>query len=305
MKKLLITAKLAETGIEKLKQNFEVTIRTGMSQTELKEIIPAFEVILIRSDAQINQEILDAATKLEVVGRAGAGLDNVDLDYAKKKGVRVFNTPNANSNAVAELVFGLMLSLLRNLREADQTMKKDEWAKPQLLGEELSGKRLGIIGLGHIGQVVAHLAHAFEMNVVGFDPYADKSKIETLGIKQIEDLTEFLNEVDLLTLHIPKTAETTHFLSQKEFAAMRDGTVLINCSRGGVVSEKALLEALENGKIKAAAIDVWEQEPAANDKLKKLPNVLALPHIGASSKQAQMRCVFDLIDSVSDFYGYK
>lgn len=305
MKKLLITAKLAEEGVEALKKHFEVTIKTGMSQTELKEIIPNFEVVLIRSDAQINQEILDVAEKLEVVGRAGAGLDNVDLEYAKTKGVKVFNTPNANSNAVAELVFGLMLTLQRNIREADISMKNNEWIKPQLLGGELSGKKLGIIGLGHIGQIVAHLAHAFGMNVVGFDPYANKEKVETLGIKKIEDLNEFLEESDILTLHIPKTKETTYFLGENEFNQMKDGTILINCSRGGIVKEDALLNALQNGKIAAAAVDVWEQEPDANAELKALPNVLALPHIGASTREAQMRCVFDLIESVFDFYEYK
>ncbi len=305
MKKLLITAKLADAGVDALRKHFEIKIKTGMSQAELKEIIPDFEVVLIRSDAKIDQEIMDAATKLEVVGRAGAGLDNVDLEYAKTKGVKVFNTPNANSNAVAELVFGLMLSLYRNIREADLTMKKGEWAKPQLLGQELNGKTLGIVGMGHIGQIVAKLAKAFEMEVLGYDPYADQTKLKEIGVELKTDLNEFLGAIDLLTLHIPKTKETTHFLSTAEFAAMQDGAVLINCARGGVVDEDALYTALESGKIAAAAIDVWEQEPEANDKLKALPNIIASPHIGASSRQAQMRCVFDLIKSIFDFYGYE
>lgn len=303
MKKLLVTAKLAQKGIDALKEHFDVQIKTGMSADELKEAIKAVEVVLIRSDAQITKEVLDVAENLEVVGRAGAGLDNVDLQSAEAKNVKVFNTPNANSNAVAELVFGLALNLYRNIREADLTMKNDEWAKPQLLGQELKGKTLGIVGLGHIGQLVNNLAQAFGMNVVGFDPFVNEEKCAKMNIQKYTEINEMLPEVDVLTLHIPKTKETTHFLSEKEFALMKNSAILINCARGGVVDEKALIEALENQKIAGSAVDVWEQEPEANEKLKKMKNVIASPHIGASSKEAQERCVFDLIESIFEFYG--
>lgn len=303
MKKLLVTAKLAQAGIDALNKHFDVEVKTGMSQDELKEAIKDVEVVLIRSDAKITEDVMDVAKKLEVVGRAGAGLDNVDLKAAEARNIKVFNTPNANSNAVAELVIGLALNLYRNIRQADATMKNDEWAKPQLLGQELSGKTLGIIGLGHIGQIVNKLAQAFSMNVVGFDPFVNAEKCESLGIKKYDDIQEMLAEIDVLTLHIPKTKDTTHFLSEKEFATMKNSAILINCARGGVVDEAALIKALENKEIAGAAVDVWEQEPAANVILKKMKNVIASPHIGASSKEAQLRCVFDLIESIFGFYG--
>ena len=304
MKKLLITTKLADKGVEVLKKHFDVQVIPKIPKQELLKIIPKIEILLVRSETTVDKEILDAAKNLKIIGRAGVGLDNIDKQEAEKQGIQVLNTPHGNSIAVAELVFGIALTLLRNIREADQSIKQDKWIKPELVGGELHGKTFAIVGLGKIGQITAKIAHGFGMQVTGFDPFFPKEEFKKLNVKRAETLEELLTAADIITFHIPKTPETTDLIGEKELKLMKKTAILINCARGGIINEKELLNALQNKEIAAAGIDTWTSEPEPNKKLKKLKNVLALPHLGASTREAQERCIFDLINPILKNYGY-
>ncbi|MFC2166986.1 hydroxyacid dehydrogenase [Acidobacteriota bacterium] len=293
MKKVLVADALNPEAFEELQaiSDLEVTLKTGMDEQELIHTIPDFNAIVIRSATKVTKSAIDVASNLELIVRAGIGLDNVDLDAAKEKGVKVSNTPSATTYTVSEMAFGLMLSAVRNLGKANLSIKEHKWEKKLLKGSELFEKTLGIIGSGRIGLDVAKKALAFGMKVIAFDLI----DIQTdLDVKQV-NMDDLLAEADVISLHLPLNESTRHMISHDEFNKMKDGVIIVNASRGGVVDEAALLNSLEAGKVRAAAIDVYEKEPPEDFSLIDHPNVMATPHIGAAADEGQKRAGFEVV----------
>ncbi|MCK4672880.1 3-phosphoglycerate dehydrogenase, partial [candidate division WOR-3 bacterium] len=274
---------------------FEVVQKTGLSPEELAKVIPDFDGIIIRSATKVTKEVIDAANNLKVIGRAGIGLDNVDRDAAKEKGVKVVNTPTATSISVAELALGMMFSAARRIPQASVSTKSSKWEKKKFKGFELYGKKLGIIGIGRIGSEMAKRAKALGMEVIAYDPY-----VKTSDYANIVDLDTLLKESDYISLHIPKTSETEHILNKTAFDKMKEGVVIINCARGGVVDENALYDAINDGKVRIACVDVFESEPAKDNKLFDLEQVIVTPHIGAQTKEGQTRAGTQVAELVRD-----
>lgn len=286
--RVLVCDPVHEEGIEKLKQaGFDVDVNPAISAEELKNVVSKYDVLVVRSRTKVTREVLDAGARLKIVARAGAGIDNIDVEAAERRGVAVLNTPEAPAFAVAELTIGLMLSLARRIPEADRLMKEGKWAKRQLYGWELRGKVLGVIGLGNIGEKVARIAKALGMKIL--ITKRTPPPPELLGELEAEfvPLQDLLRRSDIVTLHIPLNPQTRHFIGEREMELMKDGAFLINTSRGAVVDEVALLRALKSGKLGGAAMDVYEAEPPKDYALMKLPNVVCTPHIGAQTEEAQ------------------
>jgi D-3-phosphoglycerate dehydrogenase len=291
MKKILLADSLDKEAVDKLKSlpQFEVIMKTGMDESELIRTIPGFNAVVVRGATKITRKVIEAAAGLEMILRAGIGLDNVDAVAAKEKGIKVANTPAATTISVAEITFGLMLGAVRQLGRANVSMKEHKWEKKALSGTELYGKTLGVIGGGRIGLAVADRALAFGMMVVVYDVV----KVETKpGLTQT-GLDELLAQSDIITLHTPKQAKP--ILGREEFLKMKNGVIIVNAARGGVVDEAALLEALNSGKVRAAAIDVFEKEPPVNFSLIDHPNVMASPHIGAAAEEGQKRAGLEVV----------
>lgn len=294
--KVLVSDPIAEQGIEILKNaGFEVVQKTGLSPEELAKVIPDFDGIIIRSATKVTKEVIDAANNLKVIGRAGIGLDNVDRDAAKERGVKVVNTPTATSISVAELALGMMFSAARRIPQASVSTKSSKWEKKKFKGFELYGKKLGIIGIGRIGSEMAKRAKALGMEVIAYDPY-----VKTSDYANIVDLDTLLKESDYISLHIPKTSETEHILDKTAFDKMKEGVVIINCARGGVVDENALYDAINGEKVRIACVDVFESEPAKDNKLFDLEQVIVTPHIGAQTKEGQTRAGTQVAELVRD-----
>jgi D-3-phosphoglycerate dehydrogenase len=285
MKKILLADSLDKEATEKIQSNpgFEVTIKTGMDETELVKTIPGYNAIVVRSATKVTRKVIEASSGLEIIVRAGIGLDNVDAAAAREKGIKVANTPAATTISVAELTLGLMLGAVRQLGRANVSMKQHQWEKKALSGTELFGKTLGIIGGGRIGLAVAERALAFGMKVLVYDVVRVETKLD---LKQV-GMDALLAQSDIITLHTPKQARP--LLGREEFQKMKDGVILVNAARGGVVDEAALLEALKSGKVRAAALDVFEKEPPPDFALIDQPNVMATPHIGAAAQEGQKR----------------
>jgi D-3-phosphoglycerate dehydrogenase len=294
MKKILVADALDKEALDKLKAipGFEVTVKTGMDEAELVKTIPPFHATVVRSATKVTRKAIEAASNMELIVRAGIGLDNIDAAAAKEKGIQVANTPAATSISVAEHTFGLMLAAVRNHGKANLSMKDHKWEKKALSGTELYGKTLGIIGIGRIGQEVAKRALAFGMKVVVYDIIEVKTGLD---VKQVS-LDELLNQADIITLHIPLTEKTKHMLSDAQFNRMKNGVIIINAARGGVVDEAALLRGLQSGKVRAAALDVFEKEPPDNFTLIDYPSVIATPHIGAAAEEGQKRAGMEVVD---------
>jgi D-3-phosphoglycerate dehydrogenase len=291
MKKILLADSLDKEAVDKLKSisQFEVTIKTGMDEPEIIRTIPGFNAVVVRSATKITRKVIEAAAGLEMIVRAGIGLDNVDAVAAKEKGIKVVNTPAATTISVAEITFGLMLSAVRQLGRANLSMKEHRWEKKTLSGTELYGKTLGVIGGGRIGLAVAERALAFGMMVVVYDVV----KIDTkLSLTQV-GLDELLAQSDIITLHTPKQAKP--ILGREEFLKMKSGVIIVNAARGGVIDEAALLEALNSGQVRAAAMDVFEKEPPVDFGLIDHPNVMASPHIGAAAEEGQKRAGLEVV----------
>jgi len=291
MKKVLLADSLDKEAVEKLKSlpQFEVTMKTGMDEAELVKTVPGFHAVVVRSATKITRKVIEAAAGLEMIVRAGIGLDNVDSAAAKEKGIRVANTPAATTISVAEITFGLMLGAVRQLGRANVSMKEHKWEKKAFSGTELYGKVLGIFGGGRIGQAVAERALAFGMKVLVYDVIKIETKLE---LRQV-GLDELLAQADIITLHTPKQAKP--ILGREEFLKMKNGVIIVNAARGGVVDEAALLEALNSGKVKSAALDVFEKEPPADFVLIDHPNVVASPHIGAAAEEGQKRAGLEVV----------
>jgi D-3-phosphoglycerate dehydrogenase / 2-oxoglutarate reductase len=299
--KVLISDSLSKEAIEILEKEkeFKVDVNTKLTPEDLKKVIRDYDALLVRSATKVTKEIINAADRLKIIGRAGVGLDNVDVEAASKKGIIVVNTPGGNTISTAEHTFSMMLALSRNIALADLSMKKGEWERKKFIGVELYGKTLGIVGLGRIGTEVARRGLSFEMKVLAYDPFLSADKAKELGIELV-DLKRLFSEADYITVHTPLTDETKHIISDKEFGIMKKGVRILNCARGGIIDEDALVKAVESGKVAGAALDVYENEPPKDSKLLKMEKVVLTPHLGASTEEAQVNVAIDVANTVRD-----
>jgi D-3-phosphoglycerate dehydrogenase len=279
--KILISDKIFEEGIKLLEEKgYQVTRAWDTPKTELPKIIADYDVLIVRSATKVKGELLDNAKKLKVIGRAGEGLDNIDFKKVNSLGIALVNTPHVSYMSVAELTIGHLLALARSIVQGTISLREGKWEKEKLIGTEVNGKTIGIIGCGYIGKTVERLAISLGMNVLG---------VEECVYDRFVPLAEMLPQADFITIHVPLTPHTKHMISTKEFNMMKDGVMLIDCSRGGVVDQEALYQALVSGKVKGAALDVFEDEPPKNSKLLTLNNVIATPHVGAQTYEAQLK----------------
>lgn len=301
MYKILVSDSLAEEGIEVLKKikDFKVDVKLKLPPEELKKIIKDYDALLVRSATKVTKEIIEAADNLKVIGRAGVGVDNVDLEAASKRGIIVMNSPGGNTISTAEHAMSLILSLSRNISQADSSTKRGEWEKKKFMGVELYGKVLGIIGLGKIGSEVARRALAFGMKVIAYDPFLSLDKAKEMGVESVE-LKDLFKRSDYITAHAPLTDETKHIVNKNTIKDMKDGVRIVNCARGGIVDEAALLAGIESGKIAGAALDVYEKEPPKDSPLLKCDKVILTPHLGASTEEAQVNVAVDVANSARD-----
>ncbi|MGC9196463.1 MAG: phosphoglycerate dehydrogenase [Syntrophobacteraceae bacterium] len=300
--KILVSDNLSESGIEILSKvpGFEVQVSTSLTPEELKKVIKDFDALIIRSATKVTAELLENAHNLKVVGRAGIGLDNVDIEAASKRGVVVMNTPEGNVITTAEHTIAMMLSLTRNIPQASGSLKSGAWEKKRFKGKEVYNKVLGIIGIGRIGRVVADRAKGLKMQVMAYDPFINPEVIETLGIRGAT-LDQLLAQADYITVHTPLTAETRNLLNKAAFEKMKKGVFVLNCARGGIVEENDLYEAIKQGKVAGAALDVFVKEPPKDHPLLSLDQVIATPHLGASTEEAQENVAVAVAEQISDF----
>jgi len=301
--KILVSDSLSEEGLKILKEvkDFQVDVKTGLKPEDLKEVINDYDALIVRSASKVTKDVVDGAKKLKVIGRAGVGLDNVDLTAATERGIVVMNAPAGNTISTCEHTMSMLLALARNIPQANTSTKKGEWKRSKFMGHELYKKTLGIVGLGRIGREVARRAASFGMKIKGCDPYLAKEVAEELGIEVVE-FNELLKGSDFITVHVPLTDDTNHMISDKEFAMMKKGCRVINCARGGIIDEQALVKAVKEEKIAGAALDVFEDEPPdANSELLKLDNVIVSCHLGASTEEAQVNVAIEIAECVADF----
>jgi len=289
--KILITDKMALEAIELLKKADHNVTFEELDEKDLIKEIPKYDGLMIRSRTKAYEDVIKAGAKgnLKVIGRAGIGVDNIDIIACANSNIKVVNAPTGATQSVAELTITYMLSLARNISKADSSMKKGEWIKKKLMGTEIFEKTLGLIGCGNIGKITAKYAIAFNMSVIGYDPFISKEDMQKDGIKKIEKLEDLMSKSDYISLHLPHIKSTHHIVNQEILSKMKETAFLINCSRGGTVDEKALFKLLKDGKIAGAGIDVFENEPPIDNPLLKLDNVILTPHIGANTKEGQIR----------------
>ena len=300
--KILISDDLAESGIQKLRSvpEFQVDVRTKLAPEELGRIIKDYEALVIRSATKVTAEIIDAADNLKVVARAGIGLDNVNIDAASRRGIVVMNTPEGNVITTAEHVIAMMLALSRNIPQANSSVKAGKWEKARFRGREVSHKVLGIIGVGRIGRIVADRAKGLKMNVIAYDPYISPEVIEKIGIEGVS-LDELFARSDYITIHTPMTKETRNLLRADAFEKMKKGVFIVNCARGGIVNEQDLCDAIQAGVVAGAALDVFTQEPPKDSPLLSLDQVVATPHLGASTDEAQENVAIAVAEQVTEY----
>lgn len=307
MAKVLVSDPIAKEGIELLKKQFEVDVKTGLEKEQLIEIIGDYDALAVRSETKVTADVLEAAKNLKIIGRAGVGVDNIDVLLATQKGIIVVNSPAGNTIAAAELTMAMMLSLSRNVPQGHQMLRAGEWkaARKSLVGNELYGKTLGVFGLGKIGTAVAKRAQSFEMEVVGCDPFVSEEYAQKMGIELVS-LEELLKRSDYITLHVPATKDTKGAIGAKQIAMMKEGVRIINVARGGIVDEAALAKAVEEGKVAGIAFDVYEQEPPpADNPLLKLDKAVTTPHLGASTEEAQINVAVDVAEQIVDVLNGK
>lgn len=297
MAKLLICDPVAEEAVEEIRGlGVDVDVRDTITIEELEQIIGDYEGMVVRSRTKVREPLIDKAAKLEIIIRGGVGLDSIDVAYAESKGVKVRNTPAASTNAVVELALGLMLSLARHIPRADATMKAGAWEKKALKGTEIAGKTLGVIGYGRIGQLLGEKARALGMKVLAYDPYVKHEDIVSLDV--------LLKNADYISLHLPHNEETHNLIGPAEFGRMKEGVYLVDAARGGVLDEMALYEALGDGRVAGAALDVYSEEPPKREALRRLvehPAVVATPHIGAGTREAQDRIGGEIVKLVKEY----
>lgn len=301
--KILVSDDVSESGLEPLRAaGFTVEKRTGLKPDELREIISQYDGLVVRSETKVTAEVLDAAVRLRAVGRAGVGVDNIDVGAATARGVIVMNAPDGNTMTTAEQTIALLLALARSVPQANASLRAGKWERKKFVGVELRGKTLGVVGLGRIGRVVASRAQGFEMRVVAFDPFLAPEQLANTGV-DLAPLREVCAQADFLTVHTPLTPETRGIIGAGELALMKPTARVINCARGGLVDERALHDALREGRIAGAALDVFEQEPpAADHPLLALEQVIATPHLGASTVEAQEGVAVTVAEQMRDYF---
>jgi D-3-phosphoglycerate dehydrogenase len=301
--KVLVSDKLSPKGVEIFEkaEGIEVEVKTKLPSEDLKAIIGEYDGLVIRSATKVKPGIIEAADKLKVIGRAGSGLDNVDLPAASKKGIVVMNTPGGNTITTAEHAISMMLALSRKIPQATASMKSKKWEKSKFMGSEIYNKTLGVMGIGSIGSVVADRARGLRMNVLAYDPFLSPERAEKLGVELVS-LDELLERADYITIHVPKSKETINLVNKELFSKMKDGVFLINCARGGIVNEKDLCDAIKGGKVAGAALDVFEKEPPDSDNpLLDLDEVICTPHLGASTEEAQEKVAVAIAEQMVDY----
>lgn len=304
MFKILVCDKISDEGIKlfKLEENFEVDVKTGLKEDEIIEIIPEYDAMIVRSATKVTRRIIEKAERLKVIGRAGTGVDNIDVEAATEHGIIVMNTPGANTVAAAEHAIAMLLSIARKIPQANASMKEGKWEKKKFMGTEIRNKVLGIIGIGRIGSYVAKMAQGLNMEVIAYDPYISEEAAKNLGVRLVS-LDELLETADFVSIHTPLTQETKHLINKEALLKMKTTAYLINCARGGIVKEDDLYEVLSAGRIAGAALDVFEQEPPPPDHpLLKLDNVICTPHIGASTREAQEVVAIAIAQQIIDYF---
>lgn len=307
--KVIVTDEVADQGLALLKQDprIEMDIRLGLKKEELLALIGEYEVLITRSGTTVDRSLLDAAKKLKMVARAGVGIDNVDVEYASSKGVIVVNAPFGNTNSAAEHTLALLLAACRNITVANDSLKSGEWKRAPFTGVELKGKTAGVIGLGKVGGRVATRLKAFECEVLACDPYISAKRAHDLGVKLVSH-DEIYQNCDIITVHTPLTDETNGMIGSRELTMMKDGVIVMNVARGGIIDEPALLESLNKGKIAIAGVDVWSEEPPKTDVLKALiahPKVTVTPHLGANTHEAQVNVAVDVSKEILNYLDEK
>jgi D-3-phosphoglycerate dehydrogenase len=303
IRKVLVSDPLSSKGLEILGKAKDLTfdLKPGLSPEELKKIIPDYDGIIIRSETKLKGDIIEAGKRLKVIGRAGIGLDNVDLPAATKKGIVVMNTPQENAIAAAEHTIAMILSVSRKIPQATGSMKAGKWEKKRFMGVELYNKTLGLIGIGVIGTIVADRARGLKMKVIGYDPYLSKEVAEKKAVDLVS-LDELLARSDFISIHTPLTDETRSLIDKKAFRKMKEGVILVNCARGGIVNEHDLYDAIKKGKVAGAALDVFEKEPAIGNPLVELEEVISTPHLGAATEEAQENVAIAVAQQMVDFF---
>ena len=295
--KILVADLIVEEGIQSLRSYAQVDIKTKLDPEQLKAIIGDYDALIVRSQTQVGVEVIESGKKLKVIGRAGVGTDNIDVDAATKNGIVVVNAPTSNTVAAAEHTIALMLALARNVPQANSRLKSGKWQREEMVGTELRDKTLGIIGLGNVGSGVANRAQAFEMHVVAHDPFVSKDYARNLEVDLVS-LDQLLREADFITLHVPLTAATKKLIGNKELAKLKPTARIINCARGGLIDEEAIIKAIKTGKIAGAAFDVFDKEPVTDSPLFKEDKIIVTPHLGASTIEAQTSIAKDIAEEV-------
>ena len=302
--KVLVADPLAEEGMENLKAKTDVDVRTGLKPDELKAIIGDYDALIVRSETQVTRDVIKCGKKLQIIARAGVGLDNVDINAATEQGIMVVNAPTGNTVAAAEHTMALMLALARNVPQAHAQLKAGKWNRKEFTGVELRNKTLGIIGLGNVGSGVAVRSKNFDMRMISYDPFASEGYAATLGVTLVP-LEQLYRESDFITLHLPLTPQTKGMIGAREFDMMKKGVRVINVARGGLIDEEALVKAIEDGKVAGAAIDVFQVEPCTDSILFRNDKIIVTPHLGASTREAQINVCVDVVEQIIDVLNGK
>jgi len=297
-RRVIVTERIAEEGLELLRAELDVDYRDGISRAELLDIIGEYDALIVRSVTKVNEELVSRGTRLKMVGRAGNGIDNIDVDACTRRGIIVANTPDSNTISAAEQTIALLLSSVRHTAEANAFLKGGNWDRKPFRGVELYGKTVGIVGLGRIGSMVATRLRSFGCRIIAYDPYISDERFERFGAEKKNTLEELLREADIITVHTPKNEETYGMIGERELAMCKDGVRVVNCARGGIINEKALVDALRSGKVASAGLDVFDEEPAYNNPLFEFKNVVVTPHLGADTVEAQRRVGVNIAEQV-------
>ena len=297
MARVLIADPIAQEGIDLLNEHVQVDLRPGLGRDELKGILPDYDALIVRSETKVTADVVEAGTRLQVIGRAGVGVDNIDMEAATRRGIAVVNAPTGNTIAAAEHTMALMLALARHIPQANATLRNGTWKRKDFVGVEVRNKTLGIVGLGRVGSEVARRAASFNMRLLGHDPFVSLEYAQHLGI-DLTSLEELLQQSDFITIHTPLTDSTKGVIGSRELAMVKPGIRLINAARGGLIDEEALVKALGEGRVAGVALDVFAQEPPGESALVQHPNVIATPHLGASTEEAQLEVAREVVQEV-------
>ncbi|WP_407356867.1 phosphoglycerate dehydrogenase [Methanolobus sp. WCC5] len=295
--KVLVSDPLSEQGLTILQQHFTVDVLKGLSEEELVEKIPEYDALVIRSGTQVTRKVIEAADRMKIIGRAGVGVDNVDVEAATEKGIIVVNAPEGNMLSAAEHTIAMMMSLARNVPQANESLKSKKWERSKFMGVEVNGKILGVIGLGRIGAEVARRAQGLNMTILAYDPFVSEERAKEMGVRMMS-VHDIVKQADFITVHTPLTKETRNIIDAEEFAMMKSNVRIINCARGGIINEEALADALNSKKIAGAAIDVFVSEPPFDSPLLECKNLIATPHLGASTEEAQINVAVSVAEEV-------